>query len=258
PQTYFVEGIAGDALEVEVMVEPGESPETYEPKPSQLQMLEDAELFLAIGVPFERAFLDSLRDWEDGPPVVDVSSGIVKLPMADHTHSHSESTMGGEEHPDPHIWLSPSKAEQIAANTLEALAAAYPDNAEAFERNYNALLEEIRAVDAELSEVLAGSRGSSFMVYHPAWGYFADDYGLKQLAVEIGGQEPSPAELMALQTEASANRAEFLLISPQHNERGARALAERINVDIMEADPLSEDWAENLIAVGRMVANRAP
>jgi zinc transport system substrate-binding protein len=264
PQTYFVEGIAGDLVEVEVMVEPGESPATYEPKPSQLQTLEDAERFLAIGVPFERAFLDRIREQEDGPAIVDVSAGIAKLPMADHSHahghdhSHSHSTLEKEDHTDPHVWLSPTTAEQIAANTRDALVAAFPEETPTFEENYTILIEEIRAVNAELTEILADSRGSSFMVYHPAWGYFADEYGLEQLAVEIGGQEPSPAELLALQNEASANRTEFLLVSPQHNERAARALAERINVKVMEADPLSEDWADNLLEVGRMVANRAP
>ena len=191
PQKYFVERIGGDAVRVTVMVPPGADPHSYEPRPRQMTELSASALYLAIGVDFERAWLKRLRsanpDFEGRP------HGRGDTEASD--GSGRRGTAHGAGEPDPHIWLSPPLVKTLAGNILQALAAADPGNRAAYEERCARFLQQVEALDAELKTVFADRRGTRFIVLHPAWGYFADAYGLEQIPIEIEGKDPKPAQL---------------------------------------------------------------
>jgi zinc transport system substrate-binding protein len=246
PQKYFVERIGGDAVRVTVMVPPGADPHSYEPKPRQMTELAASALYLAIGVDFERAWLKRLRSASPRLMVVRTDEGIPKRPMAaagGHRHGAGE--------PDPHIWLNPALVKMLCGNILRALAAADPGNRTAYETRCARFLEDVEALDAELKAVFADRQGSRFIVLHPAWGYFANAYGLEQIPIEIEGKEPKPAQLQGLIRRARELGITAVFVQPQFSARTAELVAREIGGQVMAADDLAENWLENLRATAR-------
>jgi zinc transport system substrate-binding protein len=246
PQKYFVERIGGDAVRVTVMVPPGADPHSYEPKPRQMTELAASALYLAIGVDFERAWLKRLRSASPRLMVVRTDEGIPKRPMAaagGHRYGAGE--------PDPHIWLNPALVKMLCGNILRALAAADPGNRTAYETRCARFLEDVEALDAELKAVFADRQGSRFIVLHPAWGYFANAYGLEQIPIEIEGKEPKPAQLQGLIRRARELGITAVFVQPQFSARSAELVAREIGGQVMAADDLAENWLENLRATAR-------
>jgi zinc transport system substrate-binding protein len=249
PQKYFVEKIGGDRVDVSVLVEPGGNPHTYEPKPRQMAALSKTKIFFAIGVTFEEAWLDRIAALNKAMRIVHTETGIERREMA--THPHAEA---GSDHDhasgDPHVWLSPPLVMLQARNILQALTEADPAGRNHYERNYKAFIEEIVDLDAELRAIFAESGGSrTFMVFHPSWGYFAEAYGLKQVAVETEGKEPKPRELKDLVEFARERDIRVIFVQPQFSRKGAEVIAREIGAQVAVADSLAEDWARNLRAV---------
>ncbi len=245
PQRYFVEKIAGDAVKVVIVVPEGASPATYEPKPSQMGELAKCSLWFTIGVPFERAqkdrMLSALPNLKEIP-----THGNVKLrPIEGHSHDgHGPHCDHGD---DPHVWLSPS-AVMIQARTIAtALGELDPENRAVYMKNYAAFVAELASLDSELAELLSGSRGKAFMVFHPSWGYFAQDYGLEQIAVEVEGKEPKPAELAKMVDRAKYLGIKTVFVQPQFSTAAAEAIAKSIEGQVVPLNPLAEDWRDNLI-----------
>jgi zinc transport system substrate-binding protein len=254
PQAYFVERIAGDLVAVNVMVGPGEDPHTYEPKPEQMRALSNSQLFFTIGTEYEDAWLPRLREVNPELTFVDSAAGIQRIPLTDphhhddddDDHHEDEADHGDETGLDPHVWLAPANGKLIARNTFTALTDHAPDHANAFQANYEALIADIDALDARIEEILAGVEGRAFMVFHPAWGYFADQYGLEQVPVQVGGQEPSASDMAALIAIAREENIRVIFVQPTFSTANARAIAQEINAKIAVADPLARDWLENL------------
>jgi zinc transport system substrate-binding protein len=243
PQKYFVERIGGEAVRVTVMVPPGADPHSYEPRPRQMTELSASALYLAIGVDFERAWLKRLRSANPALKVVRTDEGVPKRPMpAADGHAHA----AGE--PDPHVWLSPALVKVVARNTLQALAAADPAARPDYEARCAQFLQEVDALDGELKTVFAGRRGNQFIVLHPAWGYFADAYGLKQVPIEIEGKDPKPARLADLIRRARQGGITAVFVQPQFSTKAAELVAREIGGQVVAADDLAENWAENLRA----------
>ncbi|MBI9078456.1 MAG: zinc ABC transporter substrate-binding protein [Pseudodesulfovibrio sp.] len=252
PLKFFVERIGGERVDVTVMVPPGASPATYEPKSRQMAALTRSKLFLAIGVPFERAWLPRMRDTNPGMDVVMVNSGIKPLYMASHHHEKVGHVVKKHEGiPDPHVWTSPASARIMARVILSALVQADPKGSSKYNENHGHLLAEIDALDSDLRRLLEDKRGTRFMVYHPAWGYFARDYGLVQMPVELEGKEPGPRELVQIIKMAKKNGIRVVFAQPQFSEKSARIVAGAIKGKVVLADPMAEDWANNLRHVGR-------
>ena len=256
PVGTFVERIAGDRAEVSVLVPPGASPATYEPKPSQMAALSRADAFFAVGVPFERVWLPRIRSAVSGLDVVDLTRGIERVPMAaEHDHDHDHATGHDHDHDndhdnrglDPHIWLAPPLVLTMADTILDALIRLDPDGEAVYRANHAAFAADVRALDQELRATLAHPEGHGrFMVYHPSWGYFARAYGLTQLPVELEGKDPGPRELARLIDEARDAGISVVFVSPQFSERAAREIAASIDGSVAVADPLAADWAANL------------
>lgn len=232
PQRTFVERVGGERVDVNVMVLPGESPATYEPKPAQLRALSDADAYVSIGVPFEDAWLDKIASANPEMVIVDTTRGIDRV--------------GREENPDPHIWLSPTLVKIQAKTICEALVALDGAHAEEYRRNLDAFLADIDALDMEIRKTLAGVEQTTFMVFHPSWGYFARDYGLEMIAVEVEGQEPSAAELANLIGKARAAEIEVIFAQPEFSTQAAETIASEIGGRVLLISPLAEDWLANM------------
>jgi len=280
PQKYFVERIGGDLVEVQALVPPGAEPHAYEPKPAQMSALARTPLYLAIGAPFEAAWLPRFSGVNKSMRIVRTDEGIEKLPLAGHgheddDHGHAEThakdarAHGGKEHGhdaehdhghdhgafDPHVWTAPGPVRTIALNTAQALAEADPDNAAAYRKGLDAFLAEIASTDEAVRKTLEGvPQGTAFMVFHPAFAYFARDYGLREVAIEQGGKEPGPRELARLTEEAREEGVKVIFVEPQFSRKAAETVARQVGARVEVIDPLAQDWSANLLRVAGAVA----
>ena len=251
PQKYFVEKIGGEFVEVSVMVHPGASPAVYEPKAAQMVALSGARVYFAVGVPFESVWLERIMAANPALIVVPTEKGIQKRAMRGY-HSEEQGiaiTKKRHDHQlrDPHIWLSPPLVMVLVRNILDALCRIDPSHSAAYETNYKQFIIELVELDIEIMKVFAGhGRGMAFMVFHPAWGYFAEAYGLEQLPIEMEGKEPKPAELQGLIKHAQRRGIRIIFVQPQFSAKSAKTIAKAIGGEVAYADPLAPDWAENL------------
>jgi zinc transport system substrate-binding protein len=271
PQKYFVQQIGQDLVDVQVLVAPGSDPHIYEPKPRQMVALAKAKLYFAIGVEFEAANLNKILSTNPQIKVVHTDQGIQKIPMAEHHHhaemnehdkkdeqrvegkpgEPAEANEHGEDHHehgglDPHIWLSPPLVKIQARTILNALQSIDPAHRAVYEANYRNFIARIDQLDAELKTIFAGKQGLQFIVFHPAWGYFAQAYGLTQVPVEIEGKEPKPAQLKELIQHAREEGIKVIFVQPQFSSKSAKLIAREIGGEVAFVDPLAEDWSANL------------
>jgi len=257
PQEYFVERIAGGRVEVDAALPPGASPATYEPGPAEMRQVSKADLYLSIGVPFESAWLPRLQSANPDLPVVATHRGVDRRPI-DRYDPHADGEEHGHGHghgsPDPHIWLSPELVRVQADTIAAALTRLDPAGDSAYAANLASFGEEIDSLQAGIRAVLEEARGDTFVVFHPSWGYFADEFGLYQLPIEVQGQEPSPSELATLVEVAEGLFDPVVLVAPQFSRRSAETVAGEIGARLEEADPLALNWASNLHAVARRIA----
>lgn len=257
PQKYFVEKIGKDRVGVQVMVQPGASPATYEPKPRQMADLSKTRLYFAIGVPFEQSWLKKIAAANPEMTVIHTDRGIEKIAMAAHHHDDDVDTQHGEKgRPghghgglDPHIWLSPPLVMIQAKTILAGLVAVDPAHQTTYEANFNAFISEIADLDMELKGIFASKKERRFMVFHPTWGYFAHNYGLQQVPIEIEGKNPRPAQLKALIEQARESGITVIFVQPQFSIKSAALVAKAIGGQVAIADPLAENWAASLRTV---------
>jgi len=258
PQKYFVHQIGKNLVDVQVMVEPGADPHTYEPKPQQMVAISKAKLYFAVGIEFEKAKLSKITATNPSIKVIHTDHGIKKLAMAAHQHHddhekgehHEEAEPDTDHHEhaglDPHIWLSPPLAKIQARTILAALQDADPQHRSVYEANFKTFTAQIDQLDADLKHTFAGKTDLQFIVFHPAWGYFAHAYGLKQVPIEIEGKDPKPAQLKALIHHARENSIKVVFVQPQFSTQSAEVVAKAIGGQVAFADPLAEDWMANL------------
>lgn len=258
PQKYFVERIGGDRVNVSVLVLPGKSPATYEPTPDQVVALSKADLFFSIGVPFEKAFIPSIEESLESLKIVDTSLGIKKRSIESNDHGDNEEHgehHGEEDHghsegaPDPHIWMSPVLVKQQALNIYKALSEKDPEGKDVYKKGYDSFIADLDKADAELKKVLAPFKGSTLFVFHPAFGYFADEYGLKQEAIETGGKEPSPSLLESIIKKAKADKVKVIFVQPEFSKKSAKAIANAINGSVIILNPLNPDYLNNILNI---------
>ena len=249
PQRYFVERIGGDHVKVNVMVGPGADPHTYEPKPEQLKALSNAAAYFSIGVDFENAWLARISAVNSEMWMVDTAQGIERMPMVARHHEQEAEEPGHEEeseNPDPHIWTSPRLVKIQSQTICDALVRIDPEHKVAYQANLQSFLQDIDELDADIREMLDGMENRRFLVFHPAWGYLARDYGLEMVPVEIGGQEPSAAELTMLITVAKEAGIRVIFAQPEFSTRDAEAIAREIGGEVLLISALAPEWLDNL------------
>lgn len=248
PQAEFAGAVAGDTLEITVMVPPGASPHTYEPTPSQIEALARAVLYAKVGsgVEFELGWMDKLASINKDMAIVDCSRGITLIETsaeADHSGPEPEHDHGTL---DPHIWMSPPNAVIMVRNMTEGLAGVDPENGALYERNAEAYIARLEQLHRDIAQGLEQVRNRTFMVYHPSFGYFAREYGLTMLPIEEEGKEPTPAGLARVISQAKEHGIKVVFASPQFNPQSAEVIAEAIGGKVVFVDPLAENYIENM------------
>lgn len=266
PQAYFVEQILGSYGDVSVLVGPGQSPHSFEPTPQQVAGLAKADVLFRIGVTFEEGLIPRLQRTFPNLNIVDTREGVPLRKLEDHVctegHEHEHEHHEHGEHDDhghapggddPHIWLSPKLVKIQARTITRTLAGLDPAHAAQFEQNLAAFEQQLDELDQRLATALAPLRGREVFVYHPAFGYLLDDYGLRQAPVELGGKEPTPRDLAALIEKARAAGAKVIFVQPQFSAKTAETLARQIGGVVVPLDPLARNYIEALEEKARLI-----
>ena len=247
PLRYFTEAIAGDHFEVVSIVPKGSSPESYDPTPQQLVNLGKSQAYLRIGyIGFEQAWMKRLQANHPEMKVFDTSQGVNLIRDKGHWHGDHFHEGGVE----PHIWNSASNANMIAENIYTALCELDPHHQTEFQERLDVLKKTIRQTDKNVRTFLENA-DSTFLIYHPALSYFARDYGLKQISIEEGGKEPSPATLRDLIETCRQKNAHVIFVQQEFDQRNAQLIADELGIDIIAINPLSYDWAEEMLNIAK-------
>ncbi len=251
PQVYFVKAIAGQSVDINLLVKPGASPASYEPKPKQMKELESSDIYFAIGVPYERVWLKKFAQMFPKLSIIKTQNGIEKKPILGHSHSHK-----AHKHHilDPHIWLDPVLVKIQAKNIADALIDKYPENKALYEKNLKAFLQSLDALDAQISKLLQNKKSKKFLVFHPSWGYFVSRYGIVQKAIEIEGKEPKPRDLQHIIHEAKEDNIGIVFVAPQFSQKSAQTIAKQINAKVISINPLSFDWENELVKNAKLLS----
>lgn len=262
PQRYFAEKIAGDKFKINCVVPAGQSPETYDPTPQQMIQIGKSMAYLRIGpIGFEQAWMDKIRENNPKLEVFDTSEGMNLLTDAEEdSHAHDHAGEAGHHHHhhggvDPHIWSSIAGAKLVAWNTLNAFIALAPDNTDYFWKNYNELVDEIDKTEVEIKLLLDPLTDRTFIIYHPALTYFANEFNLTQLCIEMDGKEPSPAQLEMLVETARANNARVVFIQQEFDQKNAELIAKETGCKLTVINPLAYHWSKEMIHIAKALAD---
>ena len=249
PQKYFVKAIAGNKVKVNVMIPPGASHSSYEPTARQMNSLVQSQAYLTIGhLDFELAWMPRFTGVNPSMKVFDLSRGIDLIKgSCEHDHmptsSHEDEDATGI---DPHIWMSPRCVKIIASNILNSLIVLYPSDSLEFKANYQSFLKQVEEIDSLYNSKSEKLNSLSFIIYHPALGYLARDYGMEQIVLEFDGKEPPPAHIRAIIDLAREKKIHYIFVQKQFSIDNSRALAKEINAEIIRIDPLDENWKEQM------------
>ncbi len=250
PLRYVAEAIAGDKYRVQTLMPQGASPETYEPSPKRMMALNDSRLVMRVGtLGFEKTKLPQMVKSAKDVALVDLSQGI-ELIESNHKHDGEELESG-----DPHVWMSTRNLQVMAANACRALCAADSANASYYKERLTAFTKEMQSLQSELSTLLQSEKGKAFLIYHPALGYFAKEYGLQQLAVEHDGKEASAQYLQALVDACRAKGVRTVFVSKEHNGRTAQQAAQAIGAKVTTINPLDYHVKEQMRLIATSLKN---
>lgn len=246
PVGFLAERIGGDGVRVHVLVPAGQSPHTFEPTPGQLSALAGADLYLAAGMPFESAWVPRLLGAVPGLRVATVAE----------PHGHDHETRHGDPAGDPHAWTSPAGAAAMAVRVRDAMIAADPAGEARYRDNTRALLGELEALEREVARMLAPVRGRPLVVYHPAWGALAGDFGLEQIAIERQGKAPGARHIVEVIERAREVGVCAVFVQPQVSRRAAEVVARAIGAEVVALDPMAPGLIANIRHVAGELAVR--
>jgi len=242
PQEFLVEKIADSKIDVLTLVKPGNSPHTYEPKPSQMVKLSKAKGYFAIGVEFENVWLDRFKSQNSDLKIFNSDKNITKLLMG----------KGGKR--DPHIWLDPINLKVISKNIAQGLIEIDESNKELYLANLEKLNKELDELDAKIKETLKDIKQRDFLVFHPSWGYFAKRYNLNQIPIEIEGKEPSFKELIAILNDAKKRGIKIIFTQPEFSQKQAKLIAKELGIRLVPISPMKKDIFENMLFMANEIA----
>ncbi len=253
PQKYFVEQIAGNLLQINVLVPPGSSPHNYSVLPSQMKDLAKSKVWLQIGLlTFEDAWKEKFATINKDLTIVNCSEGIKPIAGNEceeegHDHAHSDAF-------DPHVWLAPAEVRIIAQNTLGALKTAFPEHASAFDENYIRFIQKIDSLSAQIEQKLAPLQNRNVLIFHPALAYFARQFKLEQISLEMDGKEPSPKHMKDIVDRAHQQNIHVIFIQKEFDRSFAQQMAREINGEVMVIDPLDYNWEKQMLDITEKTA----
>ena len=245
PVAFFVERIGGPEVTVGTLVGAGQDPHTYEPTPKQLADVSASQLLFRSGLPFEERLVAKAQG--TGLRIIDIRQNLT-LREDEHHHDHEHQSQ------DPHVWLSLKNAKLIAQTVAEALTMIDPQHKDVYAQNLAALKADIDKLETEVANVLVPCKGKRFYVYHPGFGYLADEYGLIQMPVEVEGKEPSARQLAELIEQAKRDNVKIIFTEAQSPTRAVNVLASEIGAKVVQLNPLSRDYLNNFSDMVRKIA----
>ncbi|MGD9546366.1 MAG: metal ABC transporter solute-binding protein, Zn/Mn family [Candidatus Krumholzibacteriia bacterium] len=254
PQQGLVEALGAGRLAVVTAVAPGQAPHSFDPSPRHMGTLAGASIFFACGAPMENQLLPRLRSSYPRMRIVDTAAGLPRLALDGHEHDHGDGhgheDSGGL---DPHLWLDPVLLARMVEVMAAGLAELDPDGAALYAARSDSLQDELARLDREIREILAPVRGREVFVFHPAYGYFTQAYGLRQTAIEQGGIDPSPRHLAEVLGRIKAQGSRAVFVQPQFSLGSAQAVARDAGVELVVLDPLAPDVIGNLRAMAHTI-----
>jgi len=274
PQKYFVERLVSDEFEVEVMVPPGQSPATYEPTPQQMVALSNAVLYFKIGVPFEQSWLDKIAELNPDLIFVDTAAGIELREMASlaeiieteidthaeehHAEEHHAEDQNHDDHDhegamDPHIWLSPELVKIQADNILSSLTELKPERKDVYELRNQSFKLDLEELQQEIMLNFSNLKNRELLVFHPSWGYFAKEFGLQQIPIEISGKAPTSRELTKIMKLAKDREIKVIFVQKQFSKHEAEMVADNISGTVVQIDPLAENYLDNMSSISKHI-----
>jgi len=244
PEETFVKAVAGDTVNVVLMIPPGSSPENYEPTAKQMQQFSKSKIYFGIGVPSETSILSSLNP----------STKYVALEKAV-SSVYPDRKLGDER--DPHIWLSPKRAIVMVQEIADRLSEILPENKEIYQKNALSYIEKLKALDTDIIQIFSEAKGKTFLAEHPAFGYLADDYGLKMEVLEEDGKDATINHRIELEDTAKQKGITIIFYQSESGGSQVAQFAESIGGKAVSLSPLSGDYIENLKEMAKLIAGAA-
>ncbi|SHH96175.1 metal ABC transporter solute-binding protein, Zn/Mn family [Clostridium grantii] len=238
PEAAFVRAVAGEDIIVTTMIPPGQSEENFAPSPKLMKELSDAQIYFSIGVPTEQAnIFNKLDDFNSELKIVELNKEVAEV--------YEEITLesGGT---DPHIWLSPKRVIVMIETIKDELTIIDPENKDKYETNAKEYIKELEEVNVEIENSLKNLENKTIIVYHPAFGYFAQDFGLKMIALEEEGKEATPEDFRRVIDYAKENNIKVIFYQAEVDSKQSDTFATEIGGKSIQVEPLSGDYIENL------------
>jgi zinc transport system substrate-binding protein len=241
PMAEFARNVAGDKAEVFVLVPDGAEAHDWEPSPSDLSRLGKAQVFVYNGVvePWAKQALTALSERK----ILAVQTGLGLYERAGETHEeehhhHDHGCAHGKQ--DPHVWISPKKAINQVERITAVLCEADAKNAKYYQDNSAKYVEQLKALDIQLTNLAKNAPRKVFVTAHAAFGHLADDYGLKQLAVNglSPHAEPTPADLQRLIKVVQEENVRYVFFETLTDPKLAKLVADETGAEISVLDPL--------------------
>ena len=249
PLAYFVKRVGGDRIFISVLIPSGKNPATYAPAPPQISGLSKSKIFFITGVPFENNLMPKIKTISGHIRIIDTRSGIRLRKMAGNHHNSKSAGY------DPHIWMSPVLVKIQAQTIYDALVSIDPEGKAFYKNNLKLFLEDLERLDTKISSALADVKGETIFVFHPAFGYFTDAYGLKQMSVEIQGKAPKGKNLANFIKKAKNNNVRVIFVQPQFDQNSTKKIADAIGGAVVSIDPLAFDYIKNLEDMADKIKN---
>ena len=251
PQKYFLESIVGNKYTVNTAIPAGSNPESYDPSPSQMVNIGKSRMFFKVGnLGFENTWLNNISINNPNLQIVDCSVGI---PIIIDDHEHEGHSHQGS---DPHIWSSPSTALIITKNMYNSMIELDPKNSDYYLDRFEDLEKVILATDSTIQSYLSQAPSKSFIIFHPALSYFADQYGLNQYSIEVEGKNPTPQQMSELIQKAKKDNVKVVFVQEEYDKKNAEPIAKELGAEIVSINPLSYSWNDELIKIAKAIAQK--
>ncbi len=242
PEQTFVKAVCGDLADVIAMVPPGNSPENYETSPKEMEKFSKASLYFSIGVPTEEA---NILPKAGKVKVISLQDEVASV-YKDRTFAS-----GGR---DPHIWLSPKRVKVMIESIAREMCKLDEANKDTYTKNAEAYIKQLDELDKQISSALENVKSKKFIVYHPAFGYLADDYGLQMHALEQGGKEATLRHLQEMIDLAEKENIKVIFYQEEIDSSQSEAFAQEIGGKAVRLSPLDADYIGNLKKMAETMA----
>lgn len=246
PQKYFLEQIVGNKFTVNTAIPSGSNPETYDPSPSQMVNIGRSQIYFKVGnLGFENTWLNNISANNPSLKIIDCSTGI-KVIADDHGHPNG----------DPHIWSSTKTALTVSTTMYNAMIEADPKNKDFYLDRFKNLERTIQQTDSIVKHYLSEAPSKSFIIYHPALSYFAEQYGLKQYSIEVEGKAPTPQQIAQLVKKAKLENIKVIFVQEEYDIKNAEPIAKETGAKLVTINPLSYNWNEELIKIAKAISDK--